>query len=209
MLFHMFNMRYTNTEVVMNNFQYLKSIRQKLREWKISNNITEKCVAHHRDDTPETKQYNTEHYERWGHNEDGTFEYGKYILFMTQGDHIRYHQAGVPRTEEVRKKIGEANKGRIFSDEHKKKLSIAHIGKPSPRKGKTLSDETRRKVSEAGKGRIQSEQTRQIIRDKQLAFHTKMHKLFDVYKTSGGILKYKDFCKAIKLGEISLDNFNY
>lgn len=34
-----------------------------------------------------------------------------------------------PRSDEVKRKIGEANRGRIFSEEHKEKLSKAHIGK--------------------------------------------------------------------------------
>src|SRR3990167_2619329 len=45
-----------------------------------------------------------------------------------------------PLTEETRKKIGLANKGRVFSDEWRKNLSIAHRGQVSWRKGKTFVD---------------------------------------------------------------------
>jgi len=49
-------------------------------------------------------------------------------------------------SEETRKKIGKASKGRTHSQETKKKMSEAH-------KGKTLSEETKRKMSEAQKGK--------------------------------------------------------
>jgi len=49
-------------------------------------------------------------------------------------------------SEETRKKIGKASKGRTHSQETKKKLSEAN-------KGKTLSEETKRKMSEAQKGK--------------------------------------------------------
>jgi hypothetical protein len=42
---------------------------------------------------------------------------------------------------------GKANKGRIFTQETLKKMSIAKLGKVSPRKGKKLSLETREKIS--------------------------------------------------------------
>lgn len=47
------------------------------------------------------------------------------------------------------------NKGKtnIYSEETLKKMSLAKIGKPSPRKGVYVSEETRRKISESNKGR--------------------------------------------------------
>jgi hypothetical protein len=45
------------------------------------------------------------------------------------------------------------NKGKHFSEEHKRKISEA-------KKGKKLSEETKRKMSEAQKGRTLSEETR-------------------------------------------------
>ena len=49
-------------------------------------------------------------------------------------------------SDEHKKKISEANKGRTLSDKHRKRLSEVN-------KGKTLSDETKRKLSEANKGK--------------------------------------------------------
>lgn len=49
-------------------------------------------------------------------------------------------------SEETKKKISEANKGRKLSPEHKKKISEAH-------KGKKLSAETKQKISEGHRGK--------------------------------------------------------
>ena len=61
---------------------------------------------------------------------------------------------GVIPCEEVRKKISETKKGKIFSEEHKKKLSFARKGIPSPNKGKHLSEDYKRKISDSKKGKM-------------------------------------------------------
>lgn len=48
---------------------------------------------------------------------------------------------GYKHSEETRKKISLANKGRVFSDEWRKNLSSAHKGQVSYRKGKKFVDE--------------------------------------------------------------------
>jgi hypothetical protein len=63
------------------------------------------------------------------------------------------------RTEEWKRKIGEANKGKTHSEETKRKLSEASKGNQNC-KGKTLSDETKAKMSEAHKGKTHSEETK-------------------------------------------------
>ena len=65
-------------------------------------------------------------------------------------------------SEETRKKISEAKKGRTHSEETKKKMSEAKKGN-TYMLGKTLSEETRRKIGEASKGRDPSEETRRKI----------------------------------------------
>lgn len=66
-----------------------------------------------------------------------------------------------PVSEETRKKISEAHRGKTpwnagkhLSEETKRKLSESHKGQRSPMKGKHLSIETRKKLSEANKGQI-------------------------------------------------------
>lgn len=109
---------------------------------------------HHRDDTEETRQYNKEHYELWGFNLDGTFEYGRYIVFMTRADHMRHHRTGVVspsrgkhRSEETKERMRVNSshywKGKQFSDEHRRKISNNNARYWA---GKTLSDETKAKL---------------------------------------------------------------
>lgn len=217
MLFHVFNMRHTNTEVVMNNYQYYKLVHEKLKEWKIHNNINERCVVHHRDDTEETCKYNNEHYYRWGCDEDGSFEYGKYVVFMTRREHIKHHHTGAKRSEEICRHISESRKGQ-YTDKQREAFESLHArqtGINNPMYGRRHTEESRRKMSEHSKGQISafkgkhhSEQVKSILSDAQRAYQEKMHKLFDTYKALNGNLKYRAFCKAIKSGEISLDAFN-
>ena len=54
------------------------------------------------------------------------------LIFLTPEEHKSLH-----------------HKGRTFSEETKKKMSDAKKGKSSPRKGKTLSEDHRRKLSAA------------------------------------------------------------
>lgn len=87
----------------------------------------------------------------------------KYIEFerASNGNEV-YNIAGGgegrtgPFSEEVRRKLSEAHKGKCHSDEHKKKISESM-------KGKRLSDECKRKISEAEKGKVQSEETKRKI----------------------------------------------
>lgn len=158
----------------MNNKECYKYVQKLLKDWKIKNNYTCKCVVHHRDDTEECRNYNKEHYERWGFNEDGTFEYGKYVIFMTHADHSSHHNSGDKNSmkrPEVRAKMSATKKGHVstfkgkhHSEESKQKLRESHLGKKA-------SEETRKKLSELRKGekhwnygKYHSEETREKIR---------------------------------------------
>lgn len=93
-------------------------VQKLLIEWQLRNNITEKCAVHHRDDTEECREYNRQHYERWGFNEDGSFEYGKYVVFMISSEHRKYHMQG--------------NKNPMKNPEVSSKVSRALLGKSLP-----------------------------------------------------------------------------
>jgi hypothetical protein len=84
-------------------------------------------------------------------------------------------------SEETKRKIGMAIKGRKLSEEHKKKISIARMGNIGywvgkklsietkikmsiSHKGKKLSEEHKRKIGEKRKGHLVSIETRQKIR---------------------------------------------
>ena len=60
---------------------------------------------------------------------------------------------GMKHTEETKRKIGEANRGKKRTEEHRRKMSEA-------KKGKKKSEETRRKMSESRKGMKHTEETR-------------------------------------------------
>ena len=62
------------------------------------------------------------------------------------------------------------NKGIPMSDAQKLKCSIARTGKPSPRKGVTLTDEVKRRMGEPKKGRKTPEHVKQLIREKVMGF---------------------------------------
>lgn len=178
-----------------------RMIHAKLKEWKLENNITERCVVHHRDDTDETRKYNEEHYERWGFNEDDTFEYGKYVVFMTLTDHSVYHNIGKKLSEEHCAKISAANKGKenpMYGKHHSietcTKISAAN-------KGKMCSEETRAKMSAAHKGKMCSGET-----CAKISAACKGKKvLYATYKNNGGTLKWNDFQKALKSGDITFE----
>jgi hypothetical protein len=75
------------------------------------------------------------------------------------------HGAGVPKSEETRRKISESKKGTVISVEHRQKISKKLKGKPrpdvsermkgrtSPTKGVPHTEEAKAKISKAGKGR--------------------------------------------------------
>lgn len=129
--------------------EYYK-VHELLNQWKRNNNIPDniQCVVHHRDDTEECRKYNTEHYEIYGCNPDGTFEYGKYVVFMTNAEHNTYH-----------------HKGKTLSNEQKAKLSEANSGEKNGFYGKTHTAEVRQKIREKALGRKITEETKQKLRE--------------------------------------------
>ena len=75
-------------------------------------------------------------------------------------------------SKETKRKISEANKGRIpwnkgkkgcFSEETRRKISKKMKGKPANNKGKHHTEETKRKISEAHKGKCLSEEHRKKL----------------------------------------------
>jgi len=90
-----------------------------------------------------------------------------------KGKHISKHHKGKVLSEETRKKIGEAHKGKVLSEEHRRKLLEANRGKvvseetkkkiSESKKGQVFSKEHKRKLSESHKGHLVSEETRRKI----------------------------------------------
>ena len=75
------------------------------------------------------------------------------LIFLTPEEHKSLHMKGKILSEETRRKISESHKGKILSEETKRKLSEANKGN-TYHKGKKHSEETRRKISESNKGHL-------------------------------------------------------
>lgn len=77
------------------------------------------------------------------------------LIFLTKADHRRLHWEGRkrnlgPQTEEHRRRLSEAHKGKKQSEETKRKISEARKGK----KRKPFSEEHKKHLSEAHKGKL-------------------------------------------------------
>lgn len=191
---------------------YYKYIHRLLEAWKIENNITECCVVHHRDDTEECKKYNDEHYERWGFNEDGSFEYGKYVIFMTNSEHMSYHNKCRKVSRETREKrrikwLGDKNPnwGKPLSDETKAKISNTLKGRMPWMFGKHHSDETKEKLRAANLGKTLSDECKAKMRAARKRNLIYLRLLYNVYKSNNGAKKWNGFQKAIYNGDITFE----
>ena len=67
---------------------------------------------------------------------------------------------GKPRSKEIRRKISEAHKGKTHSEKSRRNMSESQ-------KGKTHSEETKRKLSEAKKGKTFSEEHKRKLSESQ------------------------------------------
>lgn len=144
-----------------------KSIQKSLK-YNSNPNATH---IHYLRDTEEQRKYNDEHYEMWGFNEDGSFEYGKYVTFATPEEHIEIHKC----SEETREKMSVSLKRTFSTDEQKAKrsaqrrsewddecrykYSIMFSGENNYNYGKKASYELRKRLSESHKGIKPSKET--------------------------------------------------
>ena len=85
------------------------------------------------------------------------------LIFLTPAEHCRLHNKVRIFSEETRKKMSEAKKGKKLSEETRKKMSEAKKGEHNPFYGKTHNDKSRKKMTEAKKGHTVSEETRKKI----------------------------------------------
>ena len=90
------------------------------------------------------------------------------LIFLKISEHTSLHQKGKQFSEEHKKKMSEANKGKHLSEEHKNKIGEGNRGKQlteETRKKmsdakKNMSEETKKKLSEANKGKTFSQEHR-------------------------------------------------
>lgn len=206
-------------------YECYKQVQKLLKNWKTENNITERCIVHHRDDTEECIKYNEEHYELWGfeldENNNLKFEYGKYVIFMTHIEHSSYHNAGE----------NNPNYGKHHSAETRAKMSASHIGEKNWNYGKHLPIETCVKISASHIGKHHTEETRAKMSASKIGEKhwnygkhrsdetkaklstagkgkhdlTHIEFLYNTYKNNGGEKKWNEFQKALKSGDITFE----
>lgn len=102
------------------------------------------------------------------------------------------YNLGHKRSEETKKKISEANKGKVRSDEYRRKSSESRLGNTPWNKGvtgwkktKPISEESRQKYRESAKKRGISEETRRKINESNRGRHR-------VYNPDGTYKMVKD-----------------
>lgn len=169
-----------------------KEAHELLEQWKNEHNVTERMVIHHRDDNEEVRKYNAEHYELWGFREDGSFNYGEYVVYMTVSEHARYHNGngkssmiGWHPSEETRQRMSESAKVKVFSDEHRKHLSESCSGELNGFYGKTHSKEQCDKWSQERKGVTwgsHSDESKSKISNKQQQYWRSLRERYNAFK---------------------------
>lgn len=90
------------------------------------------------------------------------------LVYLTQNEHVSIHnhdRKGKLFSEEARKNISIAQKGKKRSEEARKNISESKKGTKNPMYGKHLSEEAKRKMSVSLKGRTFSEETRKKMSD--------------------------------------------
>ena len=117
-------------------------------------------------------RYNNQPFNRVLQNNPKRYKYARIIVgdfynIMLNGLEIQYIEACNPKfnftlggdgmigytpSKKTREKMSKAHKGKIFSQEHRQRLSISKKGENNPMFGKTLSKETKEKLSKANKG---------------------------------------------------------
>ena len=170
---------------------YKKQVTEILNQWKVDNNLVGDYIVHHRDDTEECREYNKSHYKRWGFNEDGTFEYGKYVVFMTRSEHMKHHRTGTKLTEEQKCHLSEIN-----------------TGEKHPKFGAHHSEDTRRKLSEQKlgcKNPMKNEAYRLKMSETRRRNQKGISILYKVYKANDGSADFNTFRRMVSHGEITFE----
>lgn len=170
---------------------FWKNKANELLRSRVYNQDPDAKIVHHLRDTEEQRVYNDTYYEFWGFNQDGTFEYGKYVIFVTKEWHDNYHT----QSEETRARNSAAVKASITPERrarmrevqlgcknsmYGKKGELApcygRCGELHPMYGKCHTDEALNKISS----------TMNVLTSQ-----------YYNYKNSGGTLKWCEFLKAL------------
>ena len=112
--------------------------------------------------------------------------------------------AGKPHTQEAKKKIGDASRGRKASAETKKKLSLSKMGEKNPQFGKPMGNKCRAALLASRKGSHHSEEAkRKMSKSNSLAQNTERVKKMRSERSKGdkshfwkgGVCKDKNYMR--------------
>ena len=113
--------------------KYCKDDINLIENYYLAVNSDEQWDCHHRN---EIMDDGTQHSVKW--LIDNNLYYHRpacELIFLTHSEHRRLHQKGKRCSEETKKKISKLLIGKLFSDEHKRKLSEVNKGKNNPAYG--------------------------------------------------------------------------
>ena len=142
-----------------------KRIRERISQYGKDNFIKE--ILGEFEDRTESHRVENQYIEKFRHDEKCLNIHLDYH-FGTYGEESRVknsyahrgeknHNFGKHRTEEVKSKIGAANRGKHHTEETRAKLSAAFRGEKNPLYGKHLSEEAKEKISASLKGLMSGE----------------------------------------------------
>ena len=75
---------------------------------------------------------------------------------------------GFKLTEETKRKMSEAHKGKVFTEEHKHNLSLSKMGSKNPMYGKKMSEEQKSIRKEKSTGKKHSEETKRRLSEERM-----------------------------------------
>lgn len=120
---------------------------------------------------------------------------------------------GIPRTEEVKQKIREANLGRKMSEEAKLKMSKNKKGRISNRKGVILTEETKQKISSSKLLlNLKGSEKQRLASSKIVEFDIKNKKTFEGVCRSKTIYQYDlngTYITSWSSKELELNGFSH
>ena len=111
---------------------------------------------------------------------------------------IKYTGDQLSRRVEQMRENGLKHKGTKLTEEHRKKLSEAKKGKNNPNYGKHLSEETRAKIGKANSRENMTEETRQRRSD------SKKKKIIAIHKETGEKILFNSMTEAARYFNVGL-----